>query len=151
MINLTIYGQIAKRGRSGSLYFDIGAFKEEEDGFESGAIYRSYICITRVSSFDLPSIFLSAIPSASSSQWHNHTSFCNFGKGQTGAPLEIDILAVYQRAQRSKRFAGEEVGLGSLFTSIPVSMMPRRIKITRLVLEKLLEKMNEAVWWGSEY
>lgn len=105
MINLTIYGQIAKRGRSGSLYFDIGAFKEEEDGFESGAIYGSYIWITRVSPFNFPSLFLSCSPSASSSPCHDHTSFCDFGKGQTSAPLEIDILAVYQRAQRGKRFA----------------------------------------------
>ena len=105
MINLTIYGQIPKRGRSGSLYFDIGAFKEEEDRFECGAIYRSYICITRVSPLNFPSFFLLTSPSTSSSPCHDRTSFCDFGKRQTSAPLEVDVLAVYQRAQRGKRFA----------------------------------------------
>ena len=150
MFKLTIYGQIAQRGRSGSLYFDIRAFKEEEDGFECGAIYRSYICITRVSPSNLPSIFLSSSRSASSSPGHDHTSFCDFGKGQTSAPLEIDVLAVYQRAQRGKRFAGEEVGLGSLSTSIQVSIMLVRLSNIPPFASTALDGAGNAICRGGK-
>lgn len=42
------------------------------------------------------------------------TSLRDLGKGQTGAPLEIDVIREDQGAQGSKRLAGEEVGLATL-------------------------------------
>lgn len=42
------------------------------------------------------------------------TSFCNLGKCQACASLQIDVLRVYKGAERIKRFAREEVGLGTL-------------------------------------
>jgi hypothetical protein len=45
---------------------------------------------------------------------HVFTSFCDLGKCQACAALKVDVLAVNKRAERIQRFAGKEVGLGSL-------------------------------------
>lgn len=47
-----------------------------------------------------------------------HASFCDFGKGQAGASLQIDVLAVDEGGECGERFAGEEVGLASLCGSL---------------------------------
>lgn len=47
-----------------------------------------------------------------------HTSFCDFGKGQTGAALQINVFGKDQRAQGSEWFAREEVGLAALHTGV---------------------------------
>lgn len=46
--------------------------------------------------------------------FHQHTSFCDLGEGQTGASLQVDVFGVYERAQGPKRLSGEEVCFSAL-------------------------------------
>lgn len=108
----TVYGEVAQRSRSSSLNFDVRAFQEEEDGLECRAVDRPYICHTPVSPFRT-STTQQSIP--------RRTSFSDLGKSQTCTPLQVDVLAVYQRAQRGEGIAGEKIGLGSLFRYPQVS------------------------------
>jgi hypothetical protein len=43
-----------------------------------------------------------------------HTSFCDFGKGQAGRALQINVVRVDEGAQCVEGLAREEVGLGAL-------------------------------------
>jgi hypothetical protein len=52
---------------------------------------------------------------------HVFTSFCDLGKCQACAALEVDVLAVDKRAERIQRLASKEVGLGSLQITLQIS------------------------------
>jgi hypothetical protein len=43
-----------------------------------------------------------------------HTSFCDFGKGQAGGALQINVVRVDEGAQCVEGLAREEIGLGAL-------------------------------------
>lgn len=43
------------------------------------------------------------------------TSFGDLGEGQTGTPLQVDVVGVNKSAEGSEGFAGEEICLSTLF------------------------------------
>ena len=99
----TIYSKVAQRGRCGALDFNVWAVEEKQYRLERGAVHRAYIWTTQSASF-----------SPSNACLPNSTSLSDLGKGQASASLQVDVLAVHERAERVKRLAREEVGLLSL-------------------------------------
>lgn len=110
----TINGEIAERGRGGALDLDVGAVEKEEDGFESVAVYRSYVWGVSVS--------------GSAQLMSPHTSLRDFGKGQACTSLQVNVVTIDKRAQCCKWFAGEEVGLPSLLGRMSVRVSHGRLR-----------------------
>jgi len=119
-ISPTIHSKITQGSRSRPLNLNIRALEQEEDGLQGGSINRSHIYTSTVSSSTV------AIPNTLTL----HTSLRNLRKRQTRTPLQINILAIHQRAQRLQRLAREEVGLSSLYTYALVSKPTSNLALT---------------------
>ena len=83
----TIHRQVPQRSRRRPLHLDVMAFQEIENGFQSRAVDRTYICHGPVSHC------------GGNEGSDTHTSLSNLSKSQTGAPLKIHVLTVDERAE----------------------------------------------------
>lgn len=111
----TINSKVPKSSRSRPLHLYVRALEQKEYRLQRGPTNRSHIC-TNTKSAPAPSV---TKPFTS-----QHTSLRNLGKRQTRAPLQIDILAIDQGAQRAQRLAREEVGLCPLCRIMSSASLP---------------------------
>lgn len=75
----TVDGEVTERGAGGTLHLNVWVLKQEQNGLEGLAVDFSDICMQLLA----PGVGQRAGRS---------TSFCDFGKGQAGGTLQIDVV-----------------------------------------------------------
>lgn len=99
---LTVDGQVPQCRTCSSLNLNVGVLEEKHDGFEGVAVNFADICSES-------ELYVREFSSSLS-----HTSLSYFSKCQAGAPLQVHIIRIHQRAQGSQWFSGKEICLASL-------------------------------------